>query len=198
MTQREWDPYTHKHKHKHKHTHARAHARARAHTHTRTHARARAQAATIMAFTWNFYLVFWISLSLAAIVTCLLGLFVAIGWELGAAPEELERFMLVWGDGIHPVQWVTSMFLHGGVLHLAGNMVFLWVFGLVVEGKLGTAKFVPLYLGIGVAQCTAVPEIFHGDSRSSAPSVSRSTTKVSPTTPAITASSSRVMLARFA
>lgn len=61
-------------------------------------------------------------------------------------------YALSYGRGIHPLQWLTSFFLHAGVLHLVGNMVFLWSFGLVVEGKLGWQKFVPLYLGLGVLQ----------------------------------------------
>lgn len=64
-----------------------------------------------------------------------------------------------YGSGIlrynefNPWAWVMSNFLHADLLHLFGNMLFLWGFGLVVEGKLGWAKFVPLYLGIGIAQC---------------------------------------------
>ncbi len=47
------------------------------------------------------------------------------------------------------------MFLHAGVLHLAGNMVFLWVFGNVVCAKVGPYLYVPVYLlcGIGAAFC---------------------------------------------
>ena len=65
-------------------------------------------------------------------------------WE----PEDLFPWCLAFGDGLHPVQWLTNNFLHGGFMHLAGNMVFLWSFGLVVEGKLGWTKFLPWYLGI--------------------------------------------------
>lgn len=57
------------------------------------------------------------------------------------------------GNGLHPVQWVTSNFIHAGFGHLFGNMVFLWGFGLVVEGKLGWWKFLLVYFGIGVSQC---------------------------------------------
>ena len=41
---------------------------------------------------------------------------------------------------------VTSMFLHGSVLHLAGNMLFLWVFGNNVEDRLGRLGFLTFYL----------------------------------------------------
>lgn len=54
--------------------------------------------------------------------------------------------------------WVpvfTSMFLHGGWLHLGGNMLFLWVFGSAVEDRLGHGRFLLLYLGAGVAAVLA-------------------------------------------
>ena len=55
-------------------------------------------------------------------------------------------------DGLHPLQWLSSNFVHGDFFHLAGNMIFLWVFGLVVEGKLGWWRFLACYLGVGVGQ----------------------------------------------
>jgi membrane associated rhomboid family serine protease len=45
----------------------------------------------------------------------------------------------------------TSMFLHGGVLHLAGNMIYLWIFGKGVEFALGPLRFIVFYLICGVA-----------------------------------------------
>jgi membrane associated rhomboid family serine protease len=45
----------------------------------------------------------------------------------------------------------TSMFLHGGWLHLGGNMLFLWIFGNNIEDLLGRARYLLLYLGSGVA-----------------------------------------------
>jgi membrane associated rhomboid family serine protease len=45
----------------------------------------------------------------------------------------------------------TSMFLHGGWLHLIGNMWTLWIFGDNVEDRLGRAKYLALYLAGGVA-----------------------------------------------
>jgi membrane associated rhomboid family serine protease len=45
----------------------------------------------------------------------------------------------------------VSMFLHGGWLHLAGNMLFLWVFGNNVEDRLGRGRFVAFYLLGGLA-----------------------------------------------
>ena len=45
----------------------------------------------------------------------------------------------------------TSMFIHAGVLHLAGNMLFLWIFGDNVEDRLGHGRFVMFYVVCGVA-----------------------------------------------
>jgi membrane associated rhomboid family serine protease len=45
---------------------------------------------------------------------------------------------------------ITSQFLHGGFLHIAGNMLFLWIFGNNVEDKLGHIKFLIFYLTCGV------------------------------------------------
>ncbi len=64
--------------------------------------------------------------------------------------EEYADYVLVLGDGIHPVQWLTNNFLHSGPIHLIGNMIFLWTFGLVVEGKLGWWRFTLVYLLLGV------------------------------------------------
>ncbi|MCA9216656.1 MAG: rhomboid family intramembrane serine protease [Planctomycetales bacterium] len=52
---------------------------------------------------------------------------------------------------INPLQWGTSIFLHGGIGHLIGNMFFLWGFGLVVEGKVGWKVFLPMYVVLGIA-----------------------------------------------
>jgi membrane associated rhomboid family serine protease len=50
---------------------------------------------------------------------------------------------------------LTSMFLHGGWLHLIGNMVFLWVFGNNIEDAMGHGRFVVFYLVCGVAAAAA-------------------------------------------
>jgi membrane associated rhomboid family serine protease len=44
----------------------------------------------------------------------------------------------------------TSMFMHGGILHIAGNMLFLWVFGNNIEDSMGRGKFVGFYLLAGL------------------------------------------------
>ncbi|NJK41570.1 MAG: rhomboid family intramembrane serine protease, partial [Acaryochloridaceae cyanobacterium SU_2_1] len=65
----------------------------------------------------------------------------------------------------HPA-WITlftSQFLHGGLLHIAGNMLFLWVFGNNIEDKLGHVKFLIFYLGCG-ALAALSQWFFHIDS----------------------------------
>ncbi|MBB4267163.1 rhomboid family intramembrane serine protease [Roseospira visakhapatnamensis] len=46
---------------------------------------------------------------------------------------------------------VTSMFLHGGVMHLGGNLLYLWIFGNNVEDAMGAARFALFYVVCGVA-----------------------------------------------
>jgi membrane associated rhomboid family serine protease len=48
------------------------------------------------------------------------------------------------------VTLVSSLFLHAGVLHIAGNMLYLFVFGPAVEGRLGHARFIGFYLAAGI------------------------------------------------
>jgi membrane associated rhomboid family serine protease len=45
----------------------------------------------------------------------------------------------------------TSMFMHGSILHIAGNMLFLWIFGNNVEDSMGHIKFIGFYLAGGIA-----------------------------------------------
>ena len=52
-------------------------------------------------------------------------------------------------------RFVTSMFLHGGCLHLAGNMLFLWIFGDNVEDELGHWRYLGFYIAAGVAAALA-------------------------------------------
>jgi len=64
--------------------------------------------------------------------------------------SNFDRYALAVGDGrLHPVQWLTHNFLHYGIGHLAGNMLFLWAFGIVVEGKLGAFAYLVMYGAIG-------------------------------------------------
>lgn len=65
------------------------------------------------------------------------------------AAVAIEPFVLS-HDRIAPWQWLTCNFLHMDHVHLIGNMVFLWAFGLVVEGKIGWWRFLIVYLLIGI------------------------------------------------
>jgi len=47
--------------------------------------------------------------------------------------------------------FLTAMFMHGGLMHIAGNMLYLWIFGDNVEDRMGHAKFVIFYLLCGIA-----------------------------------------------
>ncbi len=67
-------------------------------------------------------------------------------------PSEITSAGLA--DPSQPPFWVTafsSMFMHGGILHLGGNMLFLWIFGNNVEDAMGPVKFVAFYLLGGLA-----------------------------------------------
>ncbi|HCA48058.1 MAG TPA: rhomboid family intramembrane serine protease [Armatimonadetes bacterium] len=61
------------------------------------------------------------------------------------------------GPGIGPAatSLFLSMFMHGGLMHLAGNMLFLWVFGDNVEDRMGHLKYLIFYLVTGVAATLA-------------------------------------------
>ncbi len=50
---------------------------------------------------------------------------------------------------------VTSMFMHGGILHILGNMLFLWIFGDNVEDAMGPMRFLVFYLVCGLAAAGA-------------------------------------------
>ncbi|WP_026082828.1 rhomboid family intramembrane serine protease [Mastigocladopsis repens] len=88
-------------------------------------------------------------------------------YEASLPPQQLEGFLHLAavvpreltasfaGISVHqPVpEWVsliTSQFLHGGLLHLAGNMLFLWIFGNNVEDRLGHIKYLFFYISCGV------------------------------------------------
>uniref|UniRef100_A0A832I035 Rhomboid family intramembrane serine protease n=1 Tax=Eiseniibacteriota bacterium TaxID=2212470 RepID=A0A832I035_UNCEI len=88
----------------------------------------------------------------------------AFAYELSLGPG-LRAFFFEWGMVPARVTWafagfdsplaasltfVTSMFLHGGVMHLVGNLWYLWIFGDNVEDRLGHARFLAFYLAAGV------------------------------------------------
>ena len=84
-------------------------------------------------------------------------------YELSLEPRLLER--LIYGMGMVPAAlWqgpipgtggfhtiFTSMFLHGGWLHLIGNMLYLWIFGNNIEDSMGHLRFIIFYLAVGLA-----------------------------------------------
>ncbi len=59
----------------------------------------------------------------------------------GSAPDQPPTILTLF----------SSMFMHGGILHLAGNMLFLWIFGNNVEDSMGPARFIAFYLLGGLA-----------------------------------------------
>ena len=66
--------------------------------------------------------------------------------------------MLYFGLVPAAFSWVavlTSMFVHGGLLHVGGNMLFLWIFGDNVEDRMGHGRFLVFYLLCGVAAALA-------------------------------------------
>jgi membrane associated rhomboid family serine protease len=77
--------------------------------------------------------------------------------EHGVRPQSVSRAELLrFEHGVRPQSFslgdaFTSMFLHAGLAHLFGNMLFLWIFGDNVEHRLGRWAFLLAYLGTGVA-----------------------------------------------
>jgi membrane associated rhomboid family serine protease len=68
----------------------------------------------------------------------------------------LPGFVATWGiipDTVneHLYTLLTTVFLHGGWIHILSNMLFLWVFGRNLEDRLGSRNFVLLYLACGLA-----------------------------------------------
>ena len=88
--------------------------------------------------------------------------------ELGQGSEgALQSFITAWGvvpreysvgHDIPPMiplpYWstlITSMFLHGGWMHLGGNMLYLWIFGDNLERVMGAARYAAFYIACGIA-----------------------------------------------
>ena len=64
------------------------------------------------------------------------------------ASPALEQFVRAWGVTPANFEWTalfTSMFMHGGWMHLLSNMLFLWIFGDNVEDRMGHARYVLFY-----------------------------------------------------
>jgi membrane associated rhomboid family serine protease len=74
--------------------------------------------------------------------------------ELIGGDSFVERYALKPNEIVHGHQLetlLTSMFMHASLLHIGGNMLFLWVFGSVLEANyLGSVRFVPFYLLCGL------------------------------------------------
>lgn len=66
----------------------------------------------------------------------------------GVIPSEVADQYFVLGAG-HPFSFVGYIFAHGGLAHLAGNMLFLWVFGNAVCATIGNLGYLVTYLGLG-------------------------------------------------
>jgi membrane associated rhomboid family serine protease len=109
-------------------------------------------------------------LSRGIIILCVL----VFLWQVMRSPDEQMAVIFAFGFiparlfGIAEVPaelamlpaWATiftSMFMHGGWLHLGGNMLFLWVFGDNIEDALGHARFLVFYM-----LCAAAGALLHG------------------------------------
>ena len=66
---------------------------------------------------------------------------------MSSSADAIEPFVLGTGS---PLGLVGHIWLHGGIMHLLGNMLFLWVFGNAICAKIGNAQFVGLYVALGV------------------------------------------------
>ncbi len=79
-------------------------------------------------------------------------------FQVSLPPTEVEGFIMTYGcipieitSGQDFFTLFTSMFLHGGWMHLMGNMLFLWVFADNIEATIGSQKFLFFYLLGGLA-----------------------------------------------
>ena len=79
-------------------------------------------------------------------------------YQSSLEPFQIEQFLTTYGSipkeissGEDYFTLLTSMFLHGGFMHLAGNMLFLWIFADNVEASVGSKVFLVVYLLSGLA-----------------------------------------------
>ena len=101
-------------------------------------------AACVLAFLWQ------VSLGEKGFEAAVLALGVTPATLLGDVRLPPELYL------VPPVATVfSSMFLHGGFMHLAGNMLYLWIFGNNIEDSMGHVRFVIFYLLCGVAAVLA-------------------------------------------
>ncbi len=78
--------------------------------------------------------------------------------QLLLTDQDRDAFLI--GFGLVPAHFsmlnaFTAMFVHGGLAHLGGNMLFLWIFGDNVEDRLGHGRFIAFYLMCGFAAAIA-------------------------------------------
>jgi membrane associated rhomboid family serine protease len=88
-------------------------------------------------------------------------------YEVSLEPFYRNHFIQTWGvvpAHLSYITLVTSMFLHGGWMHLIGNMWFLWIYGDNIEDVLGHGKYLVFYLLCGVAAALA-QTLLNPDSR---------------------------------
>ncbi|OYP32304.1 rhomboid family intramembrane serine protease [Rhodopirellula sp. MGV] len=76
---------------------------------------------------------------------------ITIGVLSGSLSFEDIQWLMLMPDQINPLQWITSLFIHAHIAHLISNMFFLFVFGLIVEGKAGSLRFSAIFFGVGIA-----------------------------------------------
>ena len=91
-------------------------------------------------------------ISTASIIAVNVAMYFATVFQLNhdAIDYQSVEWLILSFETVNPLQWLTYAFMHSGIVHLLGNMLFLWTFGLVVEGKLGSIKFAALYVAMAV------------------------------------------------
>jgi membrane associated rhomboid family serine protease len=94
------------------------------------------------------------------------------GWETIVRFAAIPALVVNWPRDPWPLlTLITSQFLHGGWVHLGGNMLFLWVFGRKVEGEMGPFSYLGFYL-VGGTFSSMLDVIF--SHKSSIPSIGAS------------------------
>jgi membrane associated rhomboid family serine protease len=84
------------------------------------------------------------------IVACALVFFFELSLDEYSRDYFISQYGLVPAH-MRPVTLISSMFLHGGWMHIIGNMLFLWAFGKSLEDSMGHSKFLAFYMICGVA-----------------------------------------------
>ena len=118
----------------------------------------------------------WPLVTWLLLAACLVVFFI----QMAASPMDARLLMLqyatipavVTGESTLPADFavsppaaslITSVFMHGGWLHLGGNMLYLWIFGDNVEDKMGPIRFALFYLLCGAAASLAHVLVNPGD-----------------------------------